>query len=210
MPIFRLVVKAGPPQCFETTSKHLLDFADIMNMRWIPDCAKKTGLNLAAWIFILLALFMNSCASTSQPSMPPIKHPTTDSAVSYPSTLEQQLRSEVHKWVGTPHRMGGTDHSGIDCSGFVQRIYKDVFGLQLPRTTAGQVQYGKKITDQSLQTGDLVFFRPSRRVRHVGIYLGEGEFAHASKTKGVMVSRMDDPYWRHVYWTSRRVLSESP
>jgi cell wall-associated NlpC family hydrolase len=106
--------------------------------------------------------------------------------------------------------MGGTDHSGIDCSGFVQRIYRDLFGLQLPRTTTDQVQYTNKIQSQTLQPGDLVFFRPSQTVRHVGIYLGEGEFAHASKSKGVMVSRMDDPYWREVYWTARRVLSESP
>jgi len=106
--------------------------------------------------------------------------------------------------------LGETGHSGIDCSGFVQRIYRDLFGLQLPRTTADQVQYAKKIPDQRLKAGDLVFFRPSENVRHVGIYLGEGEFAHASKSDGVMVSRMDDPYWRGVYWTSRRVMPENP
>jgi cell wall-associated NlpC family hydrolase len=104
--------------------------------------------------------------------------------------------------------MGGTDHSGIDCSGFVQRIYKDIFGLQLPRTTAYQVQYGQTISGTELQTGDLVFFRPSKNGRHVGIYLGDSEFAHASKTSGVTVSRIDEPYWQQTYWTARRVLPE--
>jgi len=182
----------------------------MMYMRWTPGCAKKTGLNHIVWIFILPALFMNSCGKAPQQVRPAVDPPAVGSEYPAPLDMGQQLRSEVHKWVGTPHRMGGTDHSGIDCSGFVQRIYRDLYGLRLPRTTSAQVQYGKKIQDRHLQTGDLVFFLPSRNVRHVGIYLGEGEFAHTSKTNGVMVSRMDDPYWRHAYWTARRVLPETP
>lgn len=181
-----------------------------MHMRRTPGCAKKTGLNHIAWIFILPALFMTSCGKAPQQVRPAVDPPAVGSGFSDPSDREQQLRFEVHKWVGTPHRMGGTDHSGIDCSGFVQRIYSDLYGLRLPRTTSAQVQHGKKVQGQRLQTGDLVFFLPSGNVRHVGIYLGEGEFAHTSKTNGVMVSRMDDPYWRHAYWTARRMLPETP
>lgn len=179
-------------------------------MRWTPDCAKRTGFNHAAWILILLALLLNNCAATSRQIKPAVAEPAAaaDSAVQHPPTLEQRLRLEVQKWVGTPHKLGGTDHSGVDCSGFVQRIYRDLFGLKLPRTTADQVKCGIKIQAEPLETGDLVFFLPSGNVRHVGIYLGGGEFAHASKTSGVMVSSMDDPYWRHTYWTSRRVLRE--
>lgn len=175
-------------------------------MRRTPEC--KTGIRfyLTAWIIVFLSLFISNCASPPQRFQPAAGLPNDGPKASHPSALEQQLRSAVHKWVGTPHRMGGTDHSGVDCSGFVQRLFRDLFGLQLPRTTADQVQYGQKI--QILQTGDLVFFRTSRNVRHVGIYLGGGEFAHASKTSGVMVSRMDEQYWRDTYWTARRVLPE--
>jgi cell wall-associated NlpC family hydrolase len=96
----------------------------------------------------------------------------------------------------------------VDCSGFVQRIYSDLFGIRLPRTTSDQVRRGQKITNGSLQSGDLVFFKHSRTGRHVGIYLSAGRFAHASKTKGVMISNLDEPYWRKGYWTARRVLPD--
>jgi probable lipoprotein NlpC len=178
-------------------------------MRRTPVYKSSIGFYSNAWIIVFLSLFISNCASTPQQFQPAAELPNDGPKPSHASTLEQQLRSEIYKWEGTPHRMGGTDHSGVDCSGFVQRIYRDLFDLQLPRTTADQVQYGQKIHVKTLQTGDLVFFRPSRNVRHVGIYLGGSEFAHASKTNGVTVSRMDGPYWRSTYWTARRVLPES-
>lgn len=123
--------------------------------------------------------------------------------------MEQRLRDTVSQWNGTPHRMGGTNRSGVDCSGFVQRVYDDLFGIRLPRTTAHQVRRGIDIEDSQLRPGDLVFFLPSRTLRHVGIYLGDGQFAHASKSNGVMISRMDEPYWRRAYWTARRILPDN-
>lgn len=105
--------------------------------------------------------------------------------------------------------MGGTDRSGVDCSGFVQRVYGDLFGIRLPRTTADQVHRGIDISDSQLRPGDLIFFLPSRTLRHVGIYLGDGQFAHASKSNGVMISNIDEPYWRRAYWTARRVLPDN-
>lgn len=179
-------------------------------MQWTPGHIPKAGFNHTAWIFILLVLFMNGCVSGPRELQPAFEPSAPKPAVSHPPDLQQRLRSEVQKWLGTPHRMGGTDHSGVDCSGFVQRVYQDLFGLQLPRTTSDQVRYAEKIEGPSLQTGDLVFFRPSKNVGHVGIYLGGSEFAHASKSSGVIVSRLDDPYWRAVYWTAGRVLPETP
>ena len=86
----------------------------------------------------------------------------------------------------------------------------DVFGLDLPRATASQVQEGIEIDRGDLQPGDLVFFKTRPRTRHVGIYLGEGEFAHASTSQGVMISQLDDVYWRSRFWTSRRILPTAP
>ncbi len=123
-----------------------------------------------------------------------------------PAPVEQRIRAEVLQWEGTSHRMGGTSRHGIDCSGFVQRLYRDLFNRRIPRSTALQVQSGQGIDKEQLRSGDLVFFKIPRKGRHVGIYLGQMEFAHASTRRGVTISRLDDRYWRQSYWTARRYL----
>lgn len=120
--------------------------------------------------------------------------------------VEQRLRAEATRWSGTPHQWGGHSRRGVDCSGLTQRFYADLFGVDLPRTTGRQVKQGRSVPKRALQAGDLVFFRPSRKTRHVGIYLSDGEFAHASSSQGVTVSRLSEAYWRDRYWTARRLL----
>lgn len=120
--------------------------------------------------------------------------------------VEQRLRNQEQRWRGTPYRWGGTSRDGVDCSGFVMTVYRDLFDLPLPRSTAEQVQVGQAVDADELQAGDLVFFRPLGRARHVGVYLSAGEFAHASTSEGVTISRLDEDYWRKAYWTTRRVL----
>ena len=112
-------------------------------------------------------------------------------------------------WKGTRHQLGGTGSKGIDCSGFVKAVYKDVFNINLPRTTKAQVRQGKPVSFNELQPGDLVFFTPPNYSRHVGIFLSRLQFVHASKTKGVTISNIDDYYWGKYYWTARRILPES-
>jgi cell wall-associated NlpC family hydrolase len=123
------------------------------------------------------------------------------------SGVEQQLRSEVRQWRGTPHHMGGESRRGIDCSGFVQRLYRDIFSRRIPRSTALQVKSGRPVGSGHLRAGDLVFFKVPGKGRHVGIYLGGSEFAHASTSKGVMISNLEDRFWRQAYWTARRYLN---
>ncbi len=120
------------------------------------------------------------------------------------STLDQ-LRAEIDRWQGTPYRSGGTSRKGIDCSGFAMIIYHDVFDIQIPRTTEQQVKLGKRIEIKNLNTGDLVFFLPESKKMHMGIYLRHGEFAHASVSKGVMVSNINTPYWKNIFLTARRL-----
>ena len=120
--------------------------------------------------------------------------------------VEESLRAAEADWRGTPYRYGGTSRKGIDCSAFVMTVYQDVFDLSLPRTTTAQVEVGEAVSPKALQAGDLVFFRTSRKTRHVGIYLGDGEFAHASTSQGVMTSHLDNDYWQRTYWTARRIL----
>jgi cell wall-associated NlpC family hydrolase len=119
---------------------------------------------------------------------------------------EQRLRAEASRWQGTPHRMGGSDLKGVDCSGLVKKIYLDAFGIRMPRTARRQAVLGVRVSRNDLKPGDLVFFRPPGKKEHVGIYLGKGEFVHASATRGVTISRMELNYWRRYYWTARRVL----
>jgi len=153
------------------------------------------------WLFIVFIIMMVSgCAGRS---LIQEKLDTTN----YDFVLmEQKLRAEVGVWTGTPHQMGGTTMQGVDCSAFVQRLYQDVFNQQIPRTTYLQVKSGQFVEKDLLRTGDLVFFKYPFKGRHVGIYLDQGEFAHASTSKGVTISSLQNNYWRKFYWTARRYL----
>ena len=122
---------------------------------------------------------------------------------------EKRILDEYKQWQGTGHKMGGSGSRGVDCSGFVKEIYRDVFNIDLPRTTKAQVKLGKPVSFKELQPGDLVFFKPPTYARHVGIYLSQSEFVHASKTKGVTISKIDAHYWGKYYWIARRILPDS-
>jgi cell wall-associated NlpC family hydrolase len=122
--------------------------------------------------------------------------------------VEKRILDEYRQWRGTRHKMGGTGSQGIDCSGFVKAVYRDAFNIDLPRTTKAQVKQGKPIAFNRLQPGDLVFFKPPTYARHVGIFLSQSKFVHASKNKGVTVSKIDADYWGKYYWTARRILPD--
>jgi len=115
------------------------------------------------------------------------------------------LYSQYDKWKGVRYEMGGLSKNGIDCSGFVYLTYLELFGKKLPRSTRLQSRVGKKIQTDKRCSGDLVFFKTGWKKLHVGIYLENHSFLHASKKKGVMISRLDDPYWKSKYWKTKRV-----
>ncbi len=120
--------------------------------------------------------------------------------------ISSSLREAGRPWLGTPYRWGGESRRGIDCSAFVRAFMRDNLGVDLPRATAGQQFEGVSIRKDDLLPGDLVFFR-RRSVRHVGVYLGDGEFIHASSSRGVTVSNLSEGYYQEAYWMARRVLS---
>lgn len=139
---------------------------------------------------------------TSPPPPPPPPAHAPRSA----SDAGSDIRSWVGGWKGVPYRMGGTDRSGVDCSGFVRAMYGDLFDHSLPRTSRDQARQGSEIPRNNLEPGDLVFFKINERTRHVGAYVGGGRFGHASTSKGPMISSLDSDYWKTRYWTARRVL----
>ena len=96
--------------------------------------------------------------------------------------------------------------AGIDCSAFVQQTLNTHFNITAPRSTTQQVNMGVDVGRDAMQVGDLVFFRTGYATKHVGFYLGDGKFLHASTKVGVTISRLDDLYWRKTFWKVRRVM----
>ncbi len=115
------------------------------------------------------------------------------------------LLKEVKKWLGTPYLYGGNTLSGADCSGFVGMVYKQVYNISLDRITINMAQNTRRVNKRHLQEGDLVFFSiNSRRVSHVGIYLSNNRFVHASSSRGVVVDSLDNDYFsRHFAFGGR-------
>ena len=123
------------------------------------------------------------------------------------SATYHRLHAQYQRWKGTPYSLGGLNKKGIDCSGFVHVTFRDAFGLKIPRTTEALAEKGKSIPKQQLNIGDLVFFKTGIAKRHVGIYIGNQQFIHASTSRGVMKSRLTNPYWSQHYWKSTRLLA---
>jgi cell wall-associated NlpC family hydrolase len=119
--------------------------------------------------------------------------------------IKGKLYLQYRQWKGTRYRYGGLSKSGVDCSGFVYITYLKKLGIRIPRSTKRQSQTGKAIKRSELRPGDLVFFKTGFKVRHVGIYIEHGKFLHASTKEGVMISNLDDYYWKDKYWQARRV-----
>ena len=120
-----------------------------------------------------------------------------------------RMIDSAHKYLGTPYAMGGTGNGSFDCSGFTMRMFQ-MYGVSLPRTADIQYGAGVKVPFGEEMPGDLVFFEtylpgPS----HVGIYIGDGKFIHASSSKGVTVSRLSQPYYAARYLGARRVFKEA-
>ncbi len=122
-----------------------------------------------------------------------------------PQAVQQALYEQLKEWYRVPNRVGGLSKSGVDCSGFTLLTFREYFGIELPRSTIRQAQVGMDIGRHELKPGDLVFFRTGFVQRHVGMYTGAGKFIHASTSRGVTESRMDNPYWTRSYWKSVRV-----
>ena len=111
----------------------------------------------------------------------------------------------MDEWYGTRYRLGGTSKSGIDCSALMQIFFSAVYGIALPRTAREQHGASQKIGREELQEGDLVFFNTTGGISHVGVYLHNNKFYHASSSGGVTVSDLDEDYWRRRFMGAGRV-----
>jgi len=124
---------------------------------------------------------------------------------------KQRIVDVVMDWLGTRYRFGGSDRSGIDCSAFTRMVYHNVAKVDLPRTAASQIGIGSPVSRRgTLQFGDLVFFHTRRHayVSHVGVYLGDDLFAHASSRYGVTISSLQSTYYSKRLIGVRRITEQ--
>ncbi len=161
------------------------------------------------WIVLVMAvLLLTSCHSSRHASKGGAwgagpKSASEALAGQHVDKKQKRLVEEAYTWLGAPYKYGGADKKkGTDCSGMVLRVYEDVAGVKLPRNSAKQAEYCKKIKRDKVRTGDLVFFatgKDPKKISHVGIMVTPEYFIHASTSKGVVVSDVNTPYYQRTF-----------
>ncbi len=158
--------------------------------------------SIFAGLIFSLILFLTGCTTYNQ------RIQTRYLVANHNAIIISSLIKQHNLWKGTRYKLGGMSHSGIDCSGFTQVTFRDLFRLPIARTTVAQSKQGFYVPKNNLRAGDLVFFKTGRGPfgNHVGIYVKNGQFLHASSKKGVTYSSLNSPYYKRVYWQARRFL----
>ena len=150
------------------------------------------------FLISLVLLLFSGCSSKNQITLKPYKKAPKNETPSYTlkskDPIAQALYEEYKKWQGTPYCYGGTSSDGVDCSGLVQRIFRDALGVKVPRETQDQARVGYKVPKSAIQTGDIIFFKTGWKTRHSAIYLERGNFINSSSTHGVILSNLNNPY----------------
>ena len=158
-------------------------------------------------VVFICAMLLTACSSAPYygSKNPSIKVAGKRVDLSDTEEIKQILNQQYKDWSHVQHRMGGLSKKGIDCSGLVYQTYRTKFGFDMPRSTEYQSKVGRSVQQGQLRAGDMVFFKTGITTRHVGMYIDKGNFLHASSSKGVMISNLQDPYWTSAYWKARRV-----
>ncbi|MFD2117084.1 C40 family peptidase [Paenibacillus yanchengensis] len=124
---------------------------------------------------------------------------------------DTKLTGIIDNLLGVKYSYGGTTKKGFDCSGFTSYVF-DEMDINLSRASTGQANEGSKVSKDELIPGDLIFFDTSGanngEITHVGIYVGDGKFAHASTSRGVVYDKLDSKYYKPRYVTARRVMND--
>ncbi len=123
----------------------------------------------------------------------------------------KELIRTVGQWMGAPYKMGGCSSRGVDCSCFVQLVYAGVYGIALKRSSCEMFDNVRPVAARDLREGDLLFLKkPGGRISHVGIYLKQGKFAHVSTARGVIISSLEEDYYRKYFYSGGRAFDLRP
>lgn len=176
-------------------------------------------------VFMAIALSMlSSCGSSKRavavkqeqtvPERKPSKPARQDQANGRVDTSCDDLKSalvrEAESWIGVPYKWGGDTRSGVDCSGFMARLYSDVADVNLPRTTLQQMEFCTSIDRDELRVGDMLFFSSTKsggKVAHVGMYVGDNKMIHASSSRGVVKDDLGLKYYIDHFLAAGRLPS---
>lgn len=184
-------------------------------MYFIPNIFKKQTIIILTQ-YVLFILFISSCASKKDF----VKNNFSDNkseqqflekysarlGISLKPGCNRKLIETVASWLNTPYKYGGNTQKGTDCSGFVQQVIFEVYGVSLGRSAADIHAQCKKINREDLKEGDLVFFKINTpKVGHVGIYLTDNYFIHATTQKGVIVSNLMEAYYAKYFHSAGRI-----
>jgi len=167
-----------------------------------------TSVLLLGLCFTSKAQSANESAKTADPENLSKEYFSQIMDVAISATTNTKLYQFVYEWIGTPYRLGGNSKKGIDCSQFAFEVYEKVFNTTLGYNSRNIYTQVDPVKKDELKAGDLVFFKiRSRNITHVGIYLGDDKFAHASSSRGVMISSLNEAYWRRYYFDGGRMLN---
>lgn len=187
-----------------------------MHCRIFPVISLKSVLKMVASVTVVIGtLSLGACSSSKQASKTATHRPSKPASVkdidiASMTKTEKSLVKEATAWLGTPYKYGGNTRSGVDCSGFVYHVFLNALDIKLPRNSRKQHEFCRKISKKDLATGDLVFFattRGSKKVSHVGLYVGDGKMIHASTSRGVVCQNLSDDYYTRTFVGAGRVDS---
>ncbi len=157
--------------------------------------------NVVSFKYLILAMVLHVAvtACASKRSLPLSAETSAED-----SKIVTLLYDQYNSWRGVRYQEGGLSKSGVDCSGYVHLTYKERLDQTIPRSTELMAKSGTEINPKEMRPGDLVFFKTGWKKNHVGIYLKNGKFMHASTSRGVMISKLNNPYWSDAFWMARR------
>jgi len=161
-------------------------------------------------LLLLISLLLASCQSSRRFTSEISTEKKISKSLSVPSdenlsNLQKTVLNEAESLLGTPYCFGGISADCFDCSGFVSTVYQKA-GINLPRTSSEQFEFGSPVTEKNKEPGDLIFFGNSKGISHVGIYIGKERFIHASTSKGVIIQSVFDDYYLNRFVGFRRVI----
>lgn len=162
---------------------------------------------------LLISCSLCSCAMFKPPTPPPVpsdyeffRKYSEKFGVQFTGTENKKLILAVDQWLGAPHKLGGCTKRGVDCSCFVQSVYKQVYGVTLSRSSSEMYSDVGKVRKKDLKEGDLLFLKgPDKKISHVGIFLKDDKFVHVTTAQGVVISSLRDDWYKKSFHAAGRI-----